>query len=98
LRGNQLAPQAEGTLVYAPGQSTAVVIVSGLPQLKAGEVYEAWLIRNNAPVDVGVGTNNGRLVLRIARDPAQYQEVAVTIEPGEQAQPTGDPVIAANLS
>jgi hypothetical protein len=72
--------------------------VSGLPALKAGQVYEAWLIRNNAPIDIGVANTDGRLVLRISRDPTSYQVVAITIEPGEQAQPTTNPVIAANVS
>jgi hypothetical protein len=98
LHGNQLAPEAEGTLVYAPGQSSAVLTVSGLPALKAGQVYEAWLIRNNAPIDIGVANTDRRLVLRISRDPTSYQVVAITIEPGEQAQPTTNPVIAANVS
>jgi anti-sigma-K factor RskA len=99
LTGTQSAPAAQGALVYAPGQQSAVLTVSGLPSLQVGQVYEAWLIRNGAPVDVGVSRGaNGKLVLAISRNVSDYQVVAITIEPGEQPKPTTTPIVAANLS
>jgi anti-sigma-K factor RskA len=99
LTGTQSAPSAQGALVYAPGQQSAVLTVSGLPSLQVGQIYEAWLIRNGAPVDVGVSRGaDGKLVLAISRNVSDYQVVAVTIEPGEQPKPTTTPIVAGNLS
>lgn len=95
--GNQLAPQAQATLVYAPAQQSAVLTATGLPSLASGHVYEAWLIRGGTPVGIGTSDTDGKLVLRLSRDLSGYQVVAITIEPGVQTRPTTTPVLAGNL-
>ena len=95
--GNQLAPQAQASLVYAPAQQSAVLTATGLPDLKPGQVYEAWLIRNGSAVDVGIGHAQGKLVLHLSRNVPAYQVIAITIEPGEQAQPTTNPILAGRV-
>ncbi|HVH66006.1 MAG TPA: anti-sigma factor [Candidatus Acidoferrum sp.] len=96
--GNQLAPGAHATLVYDRDRHTAVLAVTGLPALGPGQLYQVWLIEKNAPVDAGVsGQAGGNLLVRISKDPTQYQTLAITIEPGEQTQPTTTPILAGTL-
>lgn len=96
--GNQLAPQGQATLVYDRGRHSAVLAVTGLPSLRSGQVYEVWLIRSGTPVDAGTSQQpNGSAVVRISYDPTQYQTLAITVEPGEQRQPTTTPILAGQL-
>ncbi len=92
------APGAEARLVYFKDRKQAVLSVTGLPRLSAGQVYEAWLIKGGQAVDEGVGTQaNGSLGLQIPVDVSQFDQLAITIEPGEQPQPTSAPILAGHL-
>ena len=92
------APGAQARLVYFKDHKQAVLTVTGLPQLTAGQVYEAWLIKGGRAVDEGVGTqSNGSLGLQIPADVSQFDQLAITIEPGEQSQPTSTPILAGQL-
>ena len=63
------APGAQARLVYFKDRQQAVLAVTGLPRLSAGQVYEAWLIKGGRAVDEGVGTqSNGSLGLQIPVD------------------------------
>jgi anti-sigma-K factor RskA len=98
FHGNGLAPQGQATLVYDPSRHAAVLAVTGLPTLAPGQVYEVWLIRGVTPTDVGISAQpNGSAVVRISHDPTQYQTLAITVEPGEQPQPTTQPILAGQL-
>jgi anti-sigma-K factor RskA len=96
--GNQQAPSAEATLVYLPSQQSGVLTATGLPSLAAGQVYEAWLIQNGKPVGIGTSRVDGKMVLHISRNVSQYQVLAITIEPREEAAPTTTPVLAGHLT
>ena len=99
FHGNTLAPDAEASVIYDRGRHTAVVAVTGLPELKAGQVYEVWLIQSDRPVDAGISAGSGgKAVVRVAKDISQFEQLAITIEPGEQTRPTTDPVLAGKLS
>lgn len=92
------APGAQARLVYFKDRQQAVLAVTGLPRLSAGQVYEAWLIKGGQAVDEGVGTQaNGSLGLQIPVDVSQFDQLAITIEPGEQPQPTSTPILAGQL-
>lgn len=92
------APGAQARLVYFKDRKQAVLSVTGLPRLSAGQVYEAWLIKGGQAVDEGVGTQaNGSLGLQIPVDVSQFDQLAITIEPGEQSQPTSTPILAGQL-
>lgn len=95
--GNSLAPQAQAHLVYFKNQQQAVVDVTGLPALTPGQVYEMWLFQGTLPIDAGVGATSGTLVPKMDRDLGQYQQFAITVEPGEQPQPTTSPILAGQL-
>ena len=92
------APGAEARLVYFKDRRQAVVAINGLPRLASGQVYEMWLIKNGVPVDKGVSTSEtGDVAARVSGDLSQFQQFAVTIEPGEQPLPTTKPILVGNL-
>lgn len=92
------APGAEARLVYFKGRQQAVLAVSGLPRLTAGHVYELWLIKSGVPLDEGIsGEPNGKLAAQITGDLSLFDQLAITIEPGEQPLPTTTPILIGNL-
>jgi anti-sigma-K factor RskA len=92
------APGATARLVYFKDRRQAVLTVSGLPRLAAGHVYEIWLIRGGVPVDEGIGTGpDGKLGIQLSADLSQFDQLAITIEPGEQQLPTTTPVLVGRL-
>jgi anti-sigma-K factor RskA len=92
------APTAQARLVYFKDQQAAVVAATGLPKLASGQVYEIWLIKDGVPVDEGIGSStDGELAARITGDVSQFQQFAITVEPGEQRLPTTMPILIGNL-
>ncbi len=75
-----------------------MLTVSGLPRLATGHVYEIWLIKGGVPVDEGIGTGpDGKLGIQLSADLSQFDQLAITIEPGEQQLPTTTPVLVGHL-
>ena len=92
------APGAEARLVYFKDRKEAVLAASGLPKLAAGQVYELWLIKNGVPVDEGISASaTGDLGAKLSGDLSQFQQFAITVEPGEQQLPTTKPILIGNL-
>ena len=92
------APGAEARLVYFKDRKEAVLAASGLPKLASGQVYEMWLIKNGVPVDKGISASaTGDLGAKLSGDLSQFQQFAITIEPGEQQLPTTKPILIGNL-
>ena len=92
------APGAEARLVYFKDRKQAVVVVSGLPHLSSGQVYEMWLIKDGVPVDKGISTSEtGDLAAQVSGDLSQFQQFAITIESGEQPLPTMKPILVGAL-
>ena len=92
------APGAEARLVYFKDRKQAVVAATGLPRLTSGQVYEMWLIKNGVPVDKGISSSpSGDIGAQLSGDLAQFQQFAITIEPGEQQLPTTKPILVGNL-
>ena len=92
------APGAEARLVYFKDRKQAVVAATGLPRLAAGQVYEMWLIKNGVPVDKGISTSaSGDIGAQVSGDLSEFQQFAITIEPGEQQLPTTKPILVGNL-
>lgn len=98
FRGNTQAPGAVARLVYFNREHRAILEITGLKPLNAGQVYEMWLFHGASPVDSGVAqAPSGTLVAQLG-DLAGYSQFAVTIEPGEQPQPTSSPILIGKLS
>ncbi|HEX5503568.1 MAG TPA: anti-sigma factor [Thermomicrobiales bacterium] len=87
-----------GQLLYLPQQQQAILVVSGLPPLQPGQVYQVWLIQGGQPRGVGILTApSGEAA--VPGNLAQYQVVAVTVEPGPDGspKPTTPPILAGQL-
>jgi anti-sigma-K factor RskA len=92
------APGAEARLVYFKDRKESVLAVNGLPKLGSGQVYEMWFIKNGVPVDKGISSSTtGDLGAQLTGDITQFQQFAITIEPGEQQLPTTKPILIGNL-
>jgi anti-sigma-K factor RskA len=92
--GNAQAPGAVVSLTYFRDRKQAVLAATGLPALPEGKIYEIWLFKNGTAVDAGTsGVAGGQLVVTMTRDLSQYQQLAITTEPGEQPRPTGSPIL-----
>ncbi|TMD04846.1 MAG: anti-sigma factor [Chloroflexi bacterium] len=92
------APGADARLVYFRDRQQAVLTVSGLPRLTAGHVYEIWLIKGGVPVDEGISADpNGNVAAPISGDVPRFDQLAITIEPGEQQLPTTTPILIGSL-
>jgi anti-sigma-K factor RskA len=87
--------QISGEVVYLPARQQAVVVVNGLPPLASGQVYQIWLIREGAAPQPETVFLTGATAVQA--NLAQYQTLAITIEPGPtgSAAPTS-PVLAAS--
>ena len=87
-----------GQLLYLPQHQQAILVVSGLPPLQPGQVYQVWLIQGGQPRGAGILTApSGEAA--VPGNLAQYQVVAVTVEPGPTGslQPTTPPILAGQL-
>lgn len=102
LRATEAAPGAYGRLLHIPGRERAVLVVSRLPQLGGGQVYQAWLRRDGERMSVGTFQTDewgrARLFFELPPDFNTYQEMGVTIEPaGGSPTATGPKVLAGPL-
>jgi hypothetical protein len=92
------APGATARLVYFKDRKQAVLTANGLPRLAAGHVYEIWLIKGGVPVDEGIGNGpDGQVAIQLSADLSQFDDLAITIEPGEQQLPTTTPILIGHL-
>jgi len=103
----QLAPtaagvNASGTLLFVRRTGTATLVLTQLPALGAGKVYEAWLIKGGSAVPAGIfqPASDGSASLILKGEPSRYDTVAVTEEPGPQgsAIPTAKPFVSGSLT
>lgn len=87
-----------GIAHYIPDERVLVLMAEDLPALAPGQIYQVWLIDGEAPIPAGVLHAEGERVA-IAADRAQFQAVAITIEPGPLGSPlpTSDPFIVTPL-
>jgi len=99
FNGNASAPGAVAHLVYFKNEHRAVMVVTGLQPLSPGQVYELWLFKGTTPVPAGLGTlTSSTLLAQLYADLSTYQQIAITIEPGEQPKPTSNPILVGVLS
>jgi anti-sigma-K factor RskA len=93
--------QALATLYNCDGDQ-AILVVYGLPQPPAGQVYQLWLIHNGQRDSGGLFTVDDKgyavLLVRSLHRFSEYQAIGVTNEPaGGSPGPTGTRVLAANF-
>jgi anti-sigma-K factor RskA len=102
ISGTDHQPQAHGQLIADAQTGSAVLVVSGLQQLEAGNIYEFWLIQGDTPVAAGLFEVNeeGKAILPVSQavTPEAYDAIGVSIEPqAGSVQPTGDIVMLGGL-
>lgn len=102
LRGTESQPQAQGQLITDPTSRSAVLLITGLPPLEAGQTYQVWLIDGGAPVSAGLLTvdENGQGVFVVDSEESisSFNKLGISIEPnGGSPQPTGDIVVLSDI-
>jgi hypothetical protein len=93
---------ARGEMYMYPGESSAVVIFSGLPALEPGKVYQFWLADARSQVAGGTfavdETGIASLVVQAPREVNAFQQVMLTVEPaGGSASPSQQVVLQGAL-
>jgi anti-sigma-K factor RskA len=97
--GEQARPL--GQLIANPNDTSAVVVISGLPPLEPGQTYQVWLI-GDAPVSAGLLTvdENGQSVLIITSEEAigSFNALGISIEPeGGSIEPSDQIVVLSDI-
>ena len=90
------------TIVKSPSKRQLVVTASGLPPLKAGKVYQLWLIGAPGQKIRSVGilaVHNGRSGPALISGVLKGDTFGITLEPpGGTIQPTVAPIVAIPAS
>lgn len=102
LQGTKDAPGAAGEIYMVPGDSRAVLKVSGLMQLPQDKGYEFWFFRGGDPQPSDVFTVNpdgtGSFLVKANDTVENFKGWGVTIEPKAGVpKPTGKIVILGGL-
>jgi hypothetical protein len=90
LSATGLAPGASATVDITHNRAGFRVVLDahGLPPLRAGEFYQAWL-KNSTDMLVPIGSfssSDARVTLWSGVDPAEYSGISVTIEAADNHQ------------
>ena len=93
---------AQGEMYMYPGNSSAVVLFSGLPPLAPGKVYQFWLADDSNQVAGGTfvadSSGIGHIVVQAPREVNAFSQVMVTVEPeGGSTMPSANVVLEGNL-
>lgn len=93
---------ARGAMYMYPGNSSAVVLFSGLTPLEPGKVYQFWLADGSTQVAGGTfmvdSSGIGNIVVEAPREVNAFRQVMVTVEPeGGSATPSQDVVLEGSL-
>jgi anti-sigma-K factor RskA len=102
LSGTETLPGAHGQLIANPGETSAVLIVSGLPPLEPGQIYQFWLVEGEAQQGVGIFSVDeqgvGTLQISANTPLGAYDAMGVSVEPvGGSQQPTGEMIMSGSL-
>lgn len=103
LAGTETIPQAHGQLIANPGEDTAVLIVSGLPPLQPGLVYQFWLVQEGQLRRAGEFTvdQSGLGLLQVTTDTAvgSYDAMGISVEPANSSgDSSNEMIMLGNLS
>lgn len=90
----------ELAMAYTPGERSALVWGTGLPDPGTGKVYELWMFENGNPVRAACLTpTEGAVAAYLDADVSSAELMAVTIESIDcPSAPTTDPVFTAELA
>jgi anti-sigma-K factor RskA len=93
---------AQAAVFWRPDVQLALLTTSGLPALNPDRAYQAWLIRGDQPVGIGVFQvdENGHGVLIFDSDQpiTDYDVIGITEEPADgSSSPTSNPILAGQV-
>jgi hypothetical protein len=93
------AGNATGELTYLHDRKVFILRMRDLPPLPANQIYEVWLLGDDAPQAVGV-LARADAEFAVAADIEQYDALALTVEPGPfgGTAPSSDPIVVAPFS
>ncbi len=100
LRGTGPAEGASGFAAF-PRDGDGYIVLVDLPAAPAGQTYQAWYLVDGEATSAGLMTvgSDGYAVLAGVANREDAQQIALTIEPaGGVETPSGDPVVAGDLS
>lgn len=99
VAGTAAAPGVTGRVIYLPGEDAAVVRLSRLPALDAGEAYQLWVLRDGVPRSAGLFEPIGPTQAQsVASGLAGADALAVTAQPRtSRAAPEGPILVEAPL-
>jgi anti-sigma-K factor RskA len=93
---------ATGRFWVTSSGDVGCLVVQGLPELAAGQVYQVWLREGDQPVGVATfvtQAGNAWTLIRAEQPIQQFQAIGITIEPqGGSPAPTGQGVLFGELS
>ena len=103
LTGHGDLAGAGATVINLKDDGVALVDFNGLPQLRAGEVYELWLIPSSGrpdPALVFVPDSHGSKFVLVNSSLAGYTQMAITVEKGPDGAPapTQQPQLYGSLA
>ena len=100
MTGSGTASQTTGTIVIAPTQKRAVMMVKNMPAPPPGKVYHLWAIVNGQKIACVQFTPeaDGQVMIQLPADRwSNAVGVVVTIEPVQsEAQPVGEMVMSSS--
>ena len=99
ITGTADAPGVTGRVVYVPGEDTAVVRLSRLPQLEPGDAYQLWVIRDGHARSAGLFEQTGPAAAEtLATGLSGADRLAVTAQPHtSRTTPQGPVLVEAVL-
>lgn len=88
---------ADGEIAYMVEPNVIHFVMDELPELGADEVYQVWLIEGDVAQSAGTFFPDGEFA--VAGNPANFDALAVTIEPGPIGSdgPSTEPFLEAEL-
>jgi hypothetical protein len=94
-----LVAQGLATIIIDSKGTHLLVQAQNLPELENTEAFQVWLLKDGVPFNAGTFlTEKGSGALYYTFEPADYDQVAITLEPDSKGnQPRGDIVLAASL-
>jgi hypothetical protein len=95
-----LTGSGSGTLLFVFRPGEAVLVGHDVSAPGDGNVLQLWLMRAGIPTSAGVfRPTDGVVVVRLPRDAAGFDAVAVTVEKAPRAaRPTAPPIYSASIS
>ena len=95
--------RASAAMYMQPDNTRAVLVVQGLPQARAGTVYQFWLARPGVQVAANTfhvdGQGNAMLTIDAPTPVNQYDQVMVTVErDGGSSSPSDQVVLSGSLA